>query len=276
MIKLIVDTTCEISPEEGRKLGIISMPMQLTFDDTSYTPGVDMTNEEFYKKLKESKNLPHTSQLNIYDYVDVINPIIKNGDEAFVMCISNKLSGSFNSLEQAVKELNTNKVEILNTATVTFAYHLLVFEAIKLIKQGVTLKELKSKMDYLTTKIDLFAIVDNVNYLIKGGRLSSAVGFLVKTLHIKPIVQVVDGELKVVSKSIGQNSARKAVNNLIVNMDKTMPIVIGHSDDLEKANLLKSLIEKEQNVQIKGYCEVGPIIGTHAGPSCVGVAYFKK
>jgi len=276
MIKLIVDTTCEIFPEEAKSLGIISLPMKLIFDQTIYTPGVDLSNKEFYKKLSECKELPHTSQLNMFDYTLAIKPLIDEGHDVFVMCISDKLSGSFNSLEQAKNDLKSDKVEILNTKTITFAYQSLVFEAIKLIKQGVTLKELKEKMLDLTKRVEMLAIVDNVSYLIKGGRLSATLGFLVKTLHIKPIVRVVEGELKVVSKAIGFITAKKTLKSLIEDIDEDMPLFLGHSNDLEKSKIFGDYIENELGIKFTRVAEIGPIIGTHAGPGCVGFSYFRN
>lgn len=276
MIKLIVDTTSEIFPEEAESLGIISLPMKLIFDETTYTPGIDLTNKEFYKKLGECKQLPHTSQLNMFDYSKSIKPLIDEGHEVFVMCISDKLSGSFNSLEQTVRDLESNKIEVLNTKTTTFSYQALVFEALKLIEKGVTLKELKEKMEDLSNRVELLAIVDNVNFLIKGGRLSSTLGFLVKTLHIKPIVRIIGGEIKVVSKAIGFTSAKKTLKGLIENIDKDMPLYLGHSNDPEKAKIFGDYIESELGIKFKRKTEIGPIIGTHAGPGCVGLSYFRK
>lgn len=276
MLQIVVDTTSDVLPEEAKKLGILSLPLKLSFDSEVFTPGVDMTNEEFYDKLKNSKVLPRTSQLNSYDYLDVIKPLIEHGDDVFVMCLSSKMSGSFQSLEQAAKEIDSAKIKIFNTEAVTFAYKALVYEAIKLRELGYDLAKLEEAMQNLKTKVKMFAVVDNVNYLIKGGRLSSAAGFLVKTLHIKPIVKIVDGELKVVAKAIGHSAARKTLSSLLQNMDKSKTILIGHSNDIEKGQLMKSYLEKECAIKVDDYCEVGPIIGTHAGPGCVGIAYFEN
>jgi len=276
MIKLIVDTTCDIYPDEAEKLGIISIPMKVYFDDTEYIGGVNLSNEEFYKKLQSAKNLPTTTQINVFTYTEAIKPWLDKGDEVFVMCLSDKLSGSYNNLEQAAKELNSPKLEILNTHTVSFGFHALVLEAIKLINQDCNLKQLKEEMSKLCDKMKLYTIIENARYLIKGGRLSLGAGLLAKTLNIKPIVAVENGGLKSVAKTMGYLNAKRAVKNFITDIDTTKSILVGYSNDKNRAEDFGKYIEKECGFKITKYSEIGPIIGTHAGPGCVGITYFQK
>lgn len=276
MIKLIIDCTAEITEEDANKLGIISIPMVVTFGDTEYLSGRDLTNEKFYELLKNCKELPLTSQINESKYLEVIEPILNNGDEVFVMCLSSELSGTFNSLKQAYTTLNSTHLEIFDTETTTFAYKALVYEAIKEIEKGTTLKDLKSKLENLKSKLRILAVIDNVKYLIKGGRLSHAKGFIVEALNIKPIVTIQDKVVKVIGKGIGYNMSKKGLLKFINNVDYSMPMYYAHSNDLERAEDFKKTLEQKLNFNFKEICEIGPIIGTHVGPGCVGVVYFEK
>lgn len=276
MVKLVVDATSEISQAEAEHLGIISIPMKVTFGEEEYLAGVNLTNEEFFSKLEKSKQLPHTSQINSDEYVQIIKPMIENGDDVFVMCLSSDLSGSFNSLRLAEEELSSPHLKIMDTETVTFTYGALVYEAVRLIKEGKNLQELANEMEKLKHKVKLLAVVDNVKYLVKGGRLSSAKGLIVGVLKIKPIVSIVDKKVKMVGKAIGYENARKALIKLMQNVDETKPIYYGHSNDPEKAEILKTMVEQKLGYKFAKCCELGPVIGTHAGPGCSGVVYFEK
>lgn len=275
MVKLIVDSTCDIPLQEAREMGVELIPMKVRFGEEEYLAGVNLSYEEFYEKLKKSKVLPHTTQINQNEYVNIIKPFLDNGDEVFVMCISSGLSGTFNSLRMAKEELNTDKLEIFDTQTVTIAYGALVNEAVRLIKEGATLKQLKKEMERLKNKVRILAIIDNVKYLVKGGRLSMAAGLLAGFLKIKPIVDIV-GKVEMRTKAIGFTMAKKSFCKLVKNVDETKPIYYGHSNSPEKAEEIRQTVEHELGLTFTKCYELGPIVGSYGGPGCCGIAYFEK
>ncbi len=276
MVKLVADATCEISQEDAKKLGITVIPMKVNFGEQEYLSGINLTNDEFFEKLQTSKQLPHTSQINADEYVKTIKPMIDAGDDVFVMCLSSGLSGSFNSLRIAAEEINSPHLKIMDTETVTIPYFALVYEAVKMINAGYDLEKLAAEMEILKQKVKLYAVIDNVKYLVKGGRLSSAAGLLVSVLKIKPIISVVDKKIKMVGKAVGYENARKTMCKFIKDVDETKPIYYGHSYAPEKAEILKNLLVEKFNFKFEKCCELGPVIGTHAGPGCTGIVYFEK
>ena len=276
MIKLVIDSTSEIGVEEAKDLGLTLIPMKVIFDDEEYLVGVNLTTQEFYQKLAEAKNLPKTTQINFTEYVDAVKPILDAGDQVFAMCLSSELSGSFNNLKLAQSELGSENFEAFDTLSVTFAYKALVLEAMKLIKNGVTLRELKAEMERLKTKLRLFAIIDNVKYLIKGGRLSQGKGLMATALNIKPIVAIENGKVEVIGKAVGFNMALKSFCKLIKNVDLSRTMFSGHAADEGKAEKMIEYIKNEIGLEFRNLCEIGAVIGTHAGPGTVGVVYFEK
>ena len=276
MIKLVIDSTADLTAQETKDLGVTVIPMKVCIDEKEYLAGVNLDDETFFSLLKTCKNLPHTTQINQDEYINTIKPILDNGDEVFVMALSSGLSGSFNSLRLASEELNSPNLEIFDTLNVTMGYKVLVLEALKLIKSGVSLKELKTKMEELRQKCKLIAVIDNVKYLIKGGRLSLVAGIAVTALNIKPIVTIKDGKLVVLSKGIGYNHAIKNLIKNVTNIDFDRAISLGHSYDLTRFQQFKKEVEKNLNISSDDCTGIGPIIGTHAGPGCVGMAYFEK
>lgn len=272
MIKLIVDCTCEMGVAEAEKLGIISMPMRILMDDQEYFAGKNLDNDTFYEMLPRLKSMPKTMQINANDYMEVIKPILDAGDEVFVMSVSSGLSGTFNSLTQAAKELNSPHVVIFDSQTFTLAYYALVMEAHKLIQQGKTLEELTQAMETLRERVRIFFIADTTKYLVKGGRISFVKGLLADTLHLKPIIGVVDKKLQMVAKAIGYNAAKRQMLRLTNHIDLTMPIYYGHIHNSEKAEDFKQIFAFEFTEKR----EIGPIVGAHGGPNAVGLAFFLQ
>lgn len=272
MIKIVVDCSSTIGTAEAKELGIISLPMRMCFDEQEFLAGENLSDEQFYKLLAEAKNPPKTMQINQNDYIQAIKPLLDAGDEVFAMSISSGLSGTFNSLRLASEELNSPKLKIFDTQTFTIGYYALVKEAIKLAAAGVTLDELEKKMTELRDKVQIYTIIDNVKYLIKGGRISFAKGMLAMALHIKPIIGVIDGKLGMVGKAMGYNAAKKQMDRLVAKIDQSLPIYYGHANASAKAedfkqNFAFNFVEKR---------EIGPIIAAHGGPGCVGLAFFEK
>lgn len=276
MVKLVIDATSEITKEEAEKLGIISIPMRVSFGEEEFLTGVNLSNAEFYEKLQKSKTLPHTSQVNTDDYIKIIKPMIDAGDDVFVMALSSELSGTYNSLRLASEEINSPHLKIMDTETTTFSYAALVYQALELIKTNISLEELSTQMEDLKKKVKLYAVIDNVKYLVKGGRLSLAKGLLVGVLKIKPIVSFVNKKLKMVGKAIGFDKALKTMAGLIKNVNITKPMYYAHSNNPERAEMVKTYMEQTHGYKFDKCFEIGPVIGTHAGPNCAGVVYFEN
>ena len=272
MIRLIVDCTCEVGSVEAKELGFISMPMRMMIDEQEYLAGENLDNDTFYDLLPKTKTAPKTMQINANDYIQVIKPLLDAGDEVFVMSVSSGLSGTFNSLTQAATELNSDKLVIFDSQTFTLAYYALVMEARKLIQKGATLAELTTTLEKLRERVRIYFIADTTKYLVKGGRISFVKGLLADTLHLKPIISVVNKKLQMVGKGIGYNLAKRSMLRFTKNVDETMPIYYGHIHNSEKAEDFKKVF----NFKFTEKREIGPIVGAHGGPNCVGLAFFEK
>ncbi len=272
MIKLVIDCTCEISVAEAAKMGITCLPMRMVMDDEEFLAGENLTNDEFYAKLPTLKNLPKTMAVNPDDYVAAIKPLLDAGDEVLAMAISSGLSSTYQNLTIAAQELNNPRLRIFDTQTFTIAYYALVMEAKKMIDAGKNLDEIEQRLTELRGKVQIYTIVDDIHYMIKGGRIGIVTGLLAKTLHIKPIIGVVDKKLAMVAKAMGYNNAKKAMLRLVANADRNLPMYYGHCHAPEKAADFKQIFD----FNFVENREIGPIIGTHGGPGCVGLAFFEK
>lgn len=272
MIRLVVDCTCEIGTVEAKELGIISMPMRMMIDEQEYLAGENLDNDTFYDLLPKAKSAPKTMQINANDYIQVLKPLLDAGDEVFVMSVSSGLSGTFNSLTQAAKELNSPNLVIFDSQTFTLAYYALVMEARKLIVNGINLADLTAAMEKLRERVRIFFIADTTKYLVKGGRISFVKGMLAEALHLKPIIGVVNKKLQMVAKGIGYNLAKRQIIRLTKNIDLTLPVYYGHIHNDAKAEDFKQIFPFEFTEKR----EIGPIVGAHGGPNCVGLAFFDR
>ncbi|MGN1372713.1 MAG: DegV family protein [Candidatus Coproplasma sp.] len=276
MIKIITDGASDITPEKAKELGITVIPIKVNFSGEEFIPGKNLSTAEFYVKLGEAKTLPTTSLINEMVYTEVIEEELSKGNEVFVMALSSRLSGSYAALERAAKEINSPRLAICDTLAVSFAQHLLIKEALKLIAGGATLQQLKSEIDSLKSKLRLLAVINDVTNLVKGGRLSGAAGFAASVLKIKPVVSLVGGEVKAVGKSMGVRQATETIIKMVKNVDKDRDMFYGHSNCLDRLATFMATVSAKTDVKTEEVSLLGPVVGTHAGQGCVGLAYFEK
>ena len=279
MIRLIVDSSCDLKQSEIKEDFVTVLPMTITFDNEDYYDGVTINNQEFYQKLSQAKELPRTSQVNTSTFLEQYKLAQKNNEDVLVLTISSELSGTINSARIAKEESGMQNIELVDSRLVTFAYKALVNEAIKLIKEGKSLIELRDELLALREKVILLAVIGDLKYLIMGGRLSRAKGFVANALSIKPILTMVDGKLDICKKVVGVQKGYIAIADLInknYDVDYSRPQYVGHSANENMALDLQKVLLEKTKIRPQEICELGPTVGTHAGPGCTGVAFFIK
>ena len=240
-IKILVDSASDIDVNEAKNLGIEMIPMEVTFGDEEYLDGVNLSHKEFFEKLIETNIFPKTSQINEYRFNEKFEEMTKDGSEVLCITMSSKLSGTFNSAKEASKKYN-DKVVVIDSNNVCIGERILIFYAIRLLKQNISLKEIVDNIEEKKNKIQLVALLNTLKYLQKGGRISMVKAFAGELMSLKPVVSVIDGEVKLTGKAIGS----KKGNNLLMHMiaqkaiDFDMPYVVGYSG-LEDSILKKYL-----------------------------------
>lgn len=274
-IRIITDSTSDIPLEDQKDLGIDIVSLSVIFDDKKYTDGVDLKKAEFYDMLGKAEHLPTTSQVNPDGFQDLFKGYIDAGDDIIGIFISSKLSGTYQSACIVQQTLSSDRIYVVDSKSATFGLALLVYEAIKQRDKGVPAKDIYDNLMQLRDKIEFYAVVDTLKYLKMGGRLSSSAAVLGGMLNIKPIVSLVDGEVKSPDKARGQNAAFALIAKKLEERapDKNHPIIFGHSNSPKIMNDFTKYISESQNVAPDSICEIGCVIGTHAGPGCVGLAY---
>lgn len=271
MLKIITDSSSNLTQEEAKKLGVGLLPLTISFGSREYRDGVDISCEEFYGKLVTSKEFPHTSQLAEEDIERAVQSALEQGDEVLILPIASALSGSDERC-RAVAARYKN-VTVYHTRCTTVMLKMLVTEAAKHTEKSAD--EVVKILDGLRPKIKLYAALDTLEYLGKGGRLSKASAFLGSLLKIKPVI-ILDGEGKVVlvskqfgmHKSIGYIASAVDANKI----DYDYPVYLIYTQDSENAD---RLIEK-LGVTYTEKSNICPVIGTHIGPKAAGIVYAEK
>jgi len=277
-VNIIVDSTADITEDVKERLTVV--PLTLRFGDEEYIEGVTIQKKEFYQKLIESDVLPKTSQASPADFEDVFEKIVAAGESAVVITLSSKLSGTWQSAMIAAREYE-DSVYVVDSRNVAIGTAILAKLALRLVDEGMGAREIAERLEKEREKICLIAMLDTLEYLKKGGRISAAAAFAGGVLSIKPVVCIRDGEIVILGKARGS----KQGNNLLVSeirktggIDFTKPILLGYTglDD----TLLQKYIEDSKALWEEGISSlettmIGSVIGTHAGPGAVAVAFFS-
>lgn len=278
--KIIIDSASDITKEEADKMGVILLPMQIRFEDEEYLDGYNITKLQFFEKLIENSTLPKTSQINPETFKEEFEKVVVSGDEAVVITISSKLSGTYSSAVKASAEYK-DKIFVVDSLNASLGEHILFDYAYKLLKQNKSAKEIAVALNSAKKRLNLLAMLDTLKYLRKGGRISALVAFAGELMSIKPVISVVNGEVKLVGKAMGSKKAGNLLNKLVTNkgIDFDMPYCVAwsglSSDLLEKYIKDSAPLWQDHTDNIPRYA-IGSTIGTHVGPNAIGVAFFEK
>lgn len=277
-IRIIVDSTADLTPEYKERVQIV--PLTVNFGDEEYIDGVTIDHKTFYEKLVESDVIPTTSQATPDAFINEFEKVKEAGEEAVVITLSSSFSGTYQSAIIAAGDYDN--IYVVDSTSVAMGSGILVELAVALLDEGKSAKEIAEILEEEKKKIVVVALVDTLEYLKKGGRVSSAVAIAGGILNIKPVLSVTNGEINMLGKARGS----KMGNNLLVQeiekaggIDFSKPVLLGYSGISDA--LLQKYIEDsrhiwEGNLREVRYTTVGSVIGTHAGPGAVVVAFFKK
>lgn len=276
-IRIITDSTVDIADSYMSRF--IVVPLTVSFGEDDYIDGVTINKQEFYQKLISSPELPKTSQATPEAFAKVFRQLRDQGDEGVVITISSCLSGTWQSACLAAEDFEN--IRVVDSRNVSIASGVLALYALRCAEDGMTLDALARHLSKKRDEIGLVAMVDTLEYLKKGGRISAAAALAGGLLGIKPVVTCREGELAVLGKARGSKKA----NNLLVEqirkdgIDFSMPLLLGYtglSDDLLRRYIEDSRCLWEGHVTELDCVQLSSVIGTHAGPGAVAVAYFKS
>ena len=280
-VKIISDSACDMTQSEAKEQDVIILPMKNVIDGVEYLDGVTISTEEFYEKLENCEELPTTSQISPMEFTEAITPIVEDGEEAVIITLAGKLSGTVQSAAIAAAEFN-DRVWVVDSGNVTIGQNILLRYAIRLRDKGLSGREIVEELERVKSRICLLARVDTLEYLVRGGRLSKTAGFAGTLLNIKPVLCVEDGEIKVLGKARGSRQGNNMLTEFIDKkggVDFSMPVMLAYSgtdDALLKGYIDNSSALWDEHLESLPITMVGSTLSTHAGPGAIAVAFFAK
>ncbi|MBO7374415.1 MAG: DegV family protein [Lachnospiraceae bacterium] len=278
-VRILADSSADVTKETREKITVI--PLNLFFGEEEYKDGVSITYQEFYEKLVEYDDLPHTSQANPDTFARYFEEVKEKDETAVVITLASTLSGTYQSALIAAEDYE-DRICVVDSLNATIGSGILVELAVKYAESGMSAKEIAKNLEEERDKICLMGIVDTLEYLKKGGRISKTAAVAGEVLGIKPVLRIKDGEIIVLGKARGS----KRSNNLLVQeiekaggVDFDKPVMLAYSglSDI----LLQKYVEDSRELweghtdELKQSC-IGSVIGTHLGPGAVAVAFFSK
>lgn len=276
--RIIVDSTADLMPEVKARVSVV--PLTVHFGDEEFIDGVTIDHKTFYEKLVETDVHPTSSQATPAGFMEAYEKVKQAGESAVVITLSSKLSGTYQSAVIAAGDYEN--IYVVDSGSAAIGGGILVELALRLLDEGLHAQEIAARLEAEKGKIRIVALVDTLEYLKKGGRISKTVAFAGAVLNIKPVLAVTDGEIQLLGKARGS----KMGNNLLVQeiekaggVDFSKPVLMGYTG-LSDALLLKYIEDSrrlwEGGLEQVRYTTIGSVIGTHAGPGAIAVAFFKN
>jgi DegV family protein with EDD domain len=278
-VKIITDSTSDLTPEILKKSDISVVPLYVNFNDESFIDGVNITTKELYEKVEKHGCLPKTSAGSPADFYKMFKKFIDEDMDIVFIGLSSKLSSHLQSAILAANDFPEDRIHIVDSLNLSSAIGLLVLKAVDFKNQGLSAAEIAQKVRQLVPKVKTEFIIDTLDYLYKGGRCSALQSLVGGMLKIRPVVKVVDGNMIPAQKLMGKRD--KALNTMLTNVIKEKEnidparIMVTHSlsDDAE---YLKSELKKNLDVNEVIITQAGCVISSHCGPNTIGILYIEK
>lgn len=281
-IAFVTDSVAGMPADLVKKHDITVVPLQVIFGTESFRDGIDLTQDQFFDRLKAAKNLPTTSQPSVADFEEAYKKLLDdpNVDSIISVHVSSTVpSGTYSSAQQAAERLSKDsnkKITVIDSQQVYMGYGLMVLNGARAAEQGKSHDEIVKMIEGMKGKVQLLVLVDTLEYLQKGGRIGGAKALLGNILKVKPILHIKGGRVEPLENG---RSRRKGMERLVeigagAAKDKPCQIAVGHAQAPEDAKTLTSMIREKMNVVEEFTSDLGPVISTHTGPGVLGFVYY--
>lgn len=278
MIRIITDSLCDLTMEHAKKLNIDILPLTVRFGDKDYKCGIELSNEEFYEKLETSSDNPSTAAVNPYEFEELFQRYLDDGDDVVAILFSKHMSATYQSASIAAGNVDSDKLHLIDCENGAMGQALLIETAVAMRDKGLSADEISEKITELLPKTKTYIVIDTMEYLKRGGRISKSAALIGGLMKLHPVLQIIADGAKPIDKVKGKKSCNAwLINKLLENpADTTYQLVIGHSNAPERAEAFKEQLREAGITNDIFITCIGPIVGTHIGPNCLGIGYIEK
>jgi DegV family protein with EDD domain len=277
-IAIVTDSTSDLPKDVVEKHGIIVVPLNVRFGMEEFKDGIDIDNDEFYRRLQIEPDLPTTSQPSLGDFSEVYRSLIEEHDGIVSIHISGKLSQTINSATQGARDVDVDgeKIKTIDTGQATIPLGLIVIEAANAAASGADLAGVVEAVHDAMGRARFYGMVDTLEYLVKGGRIGRAKGFIGGLLKVTPIITLEDGESSPVTSPRTRRKALAKLKELVEEAAPLDQLAVHYSTEPEEIERLAAdlaHLAPKSGVMIS---QIGAVVGTYAGPGSLGVGFISK
>lgn len=278
-VRIIIDSGCDLMPAEAADRQLDIIPLKVYFGEQEYLDNITMSHDAFFQKLIETDIFPTTSQITPYEYKMKFREITNEGDTAVCLTISSKLSGCYQSACLAAREF-AGQVIVVDTENACIGERILAELAVSLRAEGKDIRAIADTLEEMKKRVRVIALLDTLEYLKRGGRISPAVAFAGNLLSIKPVIAIQDGEVALLGKARGSKAGNNMLSELITReggIHFSLPYCLAYSG-LSDTLLQKYIRDNEhlykEHVEELPISSIGCVIGSHIGPGAIAAAFF--
>ena len=271
-IRIVTDSTADLPAEVAEQLGITVVPLNVHFGEETFLDGIAILHDEFFQRLAAARQLPTTSQPSPGRFLETYRPLAEAGDQIVSIHISELLSGTLNSARQAREQMEGGSIEIIDSRQAAVGTGLVTMAAAKAAQQGASYEDILDEANRAVEQVQLFGLLDTLEYLRKGGRIGKVRGFVGTLLKVRPIITVREG---IVQSLTSVRSRSHGIQYMVTLAEERAPLkqaAVMHSSTAEEA---EELAERLRPFVADGQVmesRIGPVVGTYTGPGVIGIA----
>jgi DegV family protein with EDD domain len=278
-VKIVGATSSGISAEVAQQLDLTIVPLRVNFGTETLRDSVDISPEAFLDRLAASKQFPTTSQPPAGDFLGVFQKLRVAGHDILCVLLSNKLSGTVMSANTAKEQLRDEHVHVFDTLNVSVGEGILVSEAARLAQAGKSVPEIVQQLEFMRDKIHLYFVVDTLEYLAKGGRVSNAQAFIGTVLQMKPILKVENGLVEGAERIRTTSKAHTRLRHIVeegIRGKSNVQVAVMYTTIKDKAQKLADEIRVAHHLPEVPVYTISPAVSAHTGPRALGVAFYAE
>ena len=274
VVRIVTDSTADLTKEQQQAAGITVVPLNVHFGDEVFRDHVDLTTDEFFRRLKASPQLPRTSQPAVGVFEEAYRSLRQNGDEIVSVHLSGKVSGTYNSALMASKGVDETAIEVVDSLSTSMALGFMALEGAKLARAGKDRATIAEHLRALVPKARVICVVDTLTYLERGGRIGKARALLGSLLNVKPILQLKEGEVVPIGRARGRPQALTRLVELLERDGHVTQLAVMHGAAPADADHLRERVAANYPGLDILLTEIGAVLGTHTGPGVIGFTYL--
>lgn len=277
-VAVVTDSGANLPVEVARRYDIRIVPLWLRVGGKLYRDEVEISADEFYRQLSEGKLQASTSQPSVGEFLEIYRGLTEHARSIISIHLPKKLSGTFSSAYAAAHQLYSASIEIIDSGSGSMGQGFITLEAAKLAAQGANLPQILAKVERIIPKVNLYAMLDSLEYILRGGRLSLAAHLAKPILQMKSVISLRQGSIRLLGFS---RSRSKGIDRMLSSMAEevgrgAIHVAILHANALEAAQRLRQAVIERFNCLELYITTLTPVLGTHGGPGVLGLAFYRE